>query len=393
MIALNFGRAGMLAAICLSLAACSSLGGSGPSTGKIEAAAGRLMDDGQVRIVDVDAAFAAGLRRRQGQGSFAELLGDVTATDIRVGRGDALSVSVFEAPPALLFGAVSRLGSSTAPTLASPGAPTSLPPIIVDQLGNIAVPFAGTIRAEGRTLAEIQAAIRIRLLGKANDPQVLVSESGNSSRTVTVIGETGMNMRAPLTPHGERLLDVLASAETLKQSVDKTTIQIAREGRVVAMPLRSVIADPKQNIHLQPDDVVTALYKSFSFTALGVVKQAAEIDFETSGITLSQALGRIGGLDDERADVRGVFIFRFEDPTAFGMADLTGTVTDRQGRIPVIYRLNMSQGESIFLAQQFLVKDKDVIYVSKAPLVDLQRFLGVVSQFVYAAININNGFN
>jgi polysaccharide export outer membrane protein len=56
---------------------------------------------------------------------------------------------------------------------------------------------------------------------------------------------------------------------------------------------------------LHPDDVVTALYQPYSFTALGAVGRNAEIDFEGTGLTLTQALGRIGGLRDDRADIKG----------------------------------------------------------------------------------------
>jgi polysaccharide export outer membrane protein len=62
--------------------------------------------------------------------------------------------------------------------------------------------------------------------------------------------------------------------------------------------------------------VVTALFQPYSFTALGATGANAEIAFEATGITLAQALGRAGGLQDQRADVRGAFLFRLEDPRA-----------------------------------------------------------------------------
>ena len=46
---------------------------------------------------------------------------------------------------------------------------------------------------------------------------------------------------------------------------------------------------------------------------LGAVTKNEELSFEAQGISLTQALGRIGGLIDKRADASGVFIFRFED--------------------------------------------------------------------------------
>ena len=148
------------------------------------------------------------------------------------------------------------------------------------------------------------------------------------------------------------------------------------------MPLERVIKDPRQNIRLQPDDVVTALYQPYSFTSLGASGRNEELPFEGTGITLSQALGRIAGLQDNRADTRGVFIFRLENPEAVdpAMRDNARLTPDR--KLPVIYQVDVKDPGIFFVAQEFPIKDKDVLYVSNAPLVDIQKFVNVI----YSAI-------
>jgi polysaccharide export outer membrane protein len=78
------------------------------------------------------------------------------------------------------------------------------------------------------------------------------------------------------------------------------------------MPFDAVVSDPRQNIILQKGDVVSVSHQTKSFTVLGATAKNDEINFETSGISLMQALARAGGLNDNRADARGVFIFRYE---------------------------------------------------------------------------------
>ena len=90
------------------------------------------------------------------------------------------------------------------------------------------------------------------------------------------------------------------------------TIEINRDGTVQRMAARDVVRDPRQNIILRSGDVVTALYQPYSFTVMGATGKNDEIHFEGVGVTLAQALGRIGGLQDMRADPRGVFLFRWE---------------------------------------------------------------------------------
>ena len=193
----------------------------------------------------------------------------------------------------------------------------------------------------------------------------------NANSNVTVVGDVAQNTRVTLTPRGERLLDVLATAGGVRQPVGKTTIQITRGDRVVSLPLETVIRDPAQNIRLRDDDVVTALYQPFSFTSLGATGNNAEIPFEATGLTLAQALGRVGGLRDDRANVRGVFIFRLENPAAIDPAIALTARRTPDGRIPVIYRIDLSNPATFFVAQDFPIRNKDVLYVSSAPLTDL----------------------
>ena len=96
------------------------------------------------------------------------------------------------------------------------------------------------------------------------------------------------------------------------------------------------------------------------------------------------------GRRDDRADVRGVFIFRMEERDVLP-EDLAGTArTTIAGRVPVIYRLDLSDGSSLFAAQDFQIEDRDVIYVSSAPAADLQRFMSALSNVAFSTIAISN---
>jgi len=365
--------------LCLTvaLAGCSNvISSSGPTRGAVMHADNSA--ESGIRIIDVNESVTRQILASTSHNLFSETLGDGALTGAMVGIGDVLEVSIWEAPPAALFGdAGSKLGSSDPVSKA-----TNLPSQRVGETGQIIVPFAGTISASGRTTDQIAAAIVKRLQGKAHQPQVIVRISQNATSTVTVVGEVGGSQRMPISDRGERLLDALAAAGGVRQPVNKITIQITRGDRVRSMPLDQIIADPRQNIRLQTNDVVTALFQPYSFTTLGASGRNEELPLEASGITLSQALGRIGGLQDQRADPKGVFIFRFEDPKVLGITSTTGTIVNADGKIPVIYRVNLKNPETFFVAQSFPMHNKDIVYSSNAPLADFQKFLGIVSSIV-----------
>lgn len=311
------------------------------------------------------------------------MLGDDPTFRQQLGIGDSVEVSIWEAPPATLFG-----GGSSDTTLASvPSGSrvTTLPTQIVDGDGHINVPFVGAVRAAGRTPSQLQADIVGRLKRIAHDPQVLVRLARNETSYVTVVGDVASSTRMQLSARGERLLDALASAGGVRQPVNKITLQVTRGQTVASLPLETVIRNPRENVPLRAGDVVTALYQPYSFTALGATGKNEEVNFEAQGITLAQALARSGGLQDSRSDAQGVFVFRLEKNDALKWPNQP-VMTTADGKVPVIYRVNLRDPNSFFVSQSFMMDNKDVLYVSNAPITEIQKVLNLVFSVIYPVV-------
>jgi polysaccharide biosynthesis/export protein len=353
------------------------LANSGPSAAKVTE---EQQATPPIPVIEVSDDVARRLLQAQAHSSFADALSSVSSpAEVLLGAGDVVSVSVWEAPPAVLFGA----GTVADQHSASTSRATTFPDQMVAADGTIDVPFAGAVQATGKSVRQVESEITSRLAGKANQPQALVTVRHNASANVTVVGEVAQSLRMPLTSKGERVLDALAAAGGVKQPLGKITIQLSRGDQVRSMALDSIIQDYRQNVVLQGGDVLAALYQPLSFTALGATGKNDEINFEAQGITLAQALGRMSGLQDARSDARGVFIFRFEEGR---LVPSTGTAlpTTPEGTVPVIYRMNLREPRSFLIAQDFPIRNRDVIYVANAPSAELQKFLTMLSTAVYS---------
>jgi polysaccharide export outer membrane protein len=334
-----------------------------------------------IQVVEVDETVANTLSLQRKPQLFSDTLGAARGPAADIGSGDALEVSIWEAPPATLFGVVASDSRTTSAARA-----TTLPEQVVDRDGFISVPFAGRIRVSGLSLRAVEAEIVKRLVGKANQPEVLVRMVRNSTANVTVVGEVTNSLRMPITPAGERILDALAAAGGVRQPVNKMTLQVTRGATFHALPLDLVIRDPQQNVPLRAGDVVTALFQPLSFTALGATGKNEEINFEAQGITLAQALARAGGLQDSRSDPQGVFIFRMEQAQALDWPRKPVKAT-LEGLVPVVYRIDLRNPNSFFVMQSFPISNKDVLYVSNAPAAELQKFLNLVFSVAYPVLN------
>lgn len=374
--ALGFAAASSL----LLLSACTSVG---PSRKAIEKTA-LSSNINDIRIINIADYGANAAWMSAPAPGFYEQLGNAMPVGMIVGRGDILEVSIWEAPPAALFGSALSNGASTQTSRS-----TTLPEFLVGPSGTITVPFSGDIQAAGRTLPQIEKSIVSRLSGKAHQPQAIVRLVSNATANVTVIGEVAQSRRIALTPKGERLLDAIAAAGGTKQSTDKMTIQISRDGNIFAMPLDKIIKQPKDNIILKTDDVITAIYQPYSFTILGASGRNEEIKLEATGVSLAQAMGRVGGLQDGRADPKGVFLFRWEMPQYVPDGMQTG-VKRMDGRIPVIYQIDMKDPGTYFTMQNFPMVDGDIIFVANSSVSEIQRFAGIIASTVLPLATLEN---
>lgn len=339
-----------------------------------------------LQVIPLTPAVADRLSQMSPTESFADVIGDARPVGTTVGVGDSLEITIWEAPPALLFN--SGAFDTRITSVSQSSRPGTFPETVVGPSGDITIPFAGQVPAAGRTLRQIEQTIVARLHNKANQPQVVVRIARNATANVSVVGEVTTAGRFPLSPRGERLLDAIAQAGGTKQPVERMTLQLTRGTTTATMPLQAVVRDARQNVILRRDDIVTAIYQPNTFVVLGAAGRNEEVRFEATGLTLSQALGRLGGLQDMRADPRGVFLFRYETSER-----VEGLVTDTatpaaDGRVPTVFQIDLKQPQTFFAAQKFAMRDGDIIFISNSPASDLQRFVNLLASTLNPALSV-----
>lgn len=360
------------------LSACSSLPTSGPSYSEVLRSNEKVSETQlpEVNLIKLDNITVQNLYQTQQAQRFSGFDGSMGSGGYAgtVNVGDVLEISIWEAPPAVLFG-----GTFSAEGQGS-GHLTQLPQQMVNKNGTVTVPFIGNIKVAGKTPEAIQNQIAGALSRKANQPQALVRIANNLSSDVTVIRQ-GNSIRMPLSANNERILDAVAAVGGASENIEDVTVRLTRGNKVRSMAFETLIADPSQNIILRSGDVVALMNTPYSFTGLGAVGNNQQMRFSSKGITLAEAIGKMGGLIDDRSDPRGVFVFRH---IPFSELDYSHQSQWREKGysegmdVPTVYQVNLLEPQSMFLLQRFPIQDKDIVYVSNAPLSEFQKFLRMI---------------
>jgi polysaccharide export outer membrane protein len=304
----------------------------------------------------------------------------------RFGIGDLVSVTIFEAAAGGLF--TSEAGVRA-------GNFVTLPNQAVDENGNIDVPYAGEIKAKGRSPTEIRRDIVSRLDKRALEPQVVVTLAGQNTSLISVLGDVHVSGRFPANPGGERIVDAVARAGgPVNQGYD-LWVSLERRGHRASVPFGALVYEPANNIFVLPNDVIYLYSLPQTFVAFGAAGSQGQFKFDAWRISLAEAIGKQNGLNDALADPGNVFLYRGE--TREVAREIGADVNRFAGPIiPIIYWVNLRDPSGYFLAQDFEMRNKDVIFTSNAQAVETTKFLSYLRTIMATAndpiIYATNGF-
>ena len=287
---------------------------------------------------------------------------------VSVAPGDVLKVRIFEPYEGSIF-----------PTIQRPGADLGVQRVTDE--GTINVPYAGTVKVAGLDLTQIEQRIASQLAGKAQDPQVIVEFVADRTHTVMVSGDVKQPGRISILEGTRSVVDAINRAGGPYSPSGLPAFQlevvVRRNGQVI---LTSQYSDllAGGDIPIQKGDEIVVRPNMRTFTVLGAVMKASNVELTKSNMTLLEALGQVGGLTDERANKTGVFVFR--------MGDIQNNPSTRAR----VFRLDLGQPVSIFVAQQFGMQPRDVVYVTNAPLYEYNKILTAIYR-TFSIVGIAKG--
>ena len=298
------------------------------------------------------------------------------------GVGDVVSVTIFEAAAGGLF--------IPAEASVRPGNFVTIPNQEVDNNGNISVPYAGNIRAKGRTPVQVQQAIVDALKNRAIEPQAVVTLATQRTSLVTVLGDVNKPEVLNAVPAGERILDSLTRAGGPKAAGYDTKVMLERGGRRATATFGALVYQPNNNIYAHPGDTIYVYTEPQTFLAFGAFGvlggsgRQGQIPFDAWRLSLAEAMAKAGGVNDVQGDPAAVFLYRGEmrevaERLGIDCSKFSGPI------IPVIYNLNLRDPAGFFLAANFEVRNKDVIFTANAASVEITKFLNFLRTIMATA--------
>ncbi|MBD3677136.1 MAG: polysaccharide biosynthesis/export family protein [Rhodobacteraceae bacterium] len=354
----------------LALLSACGLPRSGPTRGEI--ISGTTTKGGEAFIVEVTDEVNRATALPSSLGFSREFLSAGRVSPDMIRPGDTLSLAIWENVEQGLF----PTGGQGAAVLDD---------MQVDSDGFIFVPFAGRIRASGNTPDQLRVAITEELSTQTPDPQVQVRRVAGDGATVTVSGSVGGQGIYPLERPNRTLTEMLAQAGGITIDSEIAVIRVLRRGRSGSVWYQDLYRNPANDIALRAGDRIMVEGDTRSYTALGAARTQTRVLFTKHEVSALEALAQVGGLSSSLADPKGIFVFRDENDAVanavLGRGDLSGPQR-------VVYVMDITQPNGVFMARDFMIRDGDTIYVTEAPYVQWTKTIGAITGSLYTANTI-----
>jgi polysaccharide biosynthesis/export protein len=350
----------------LGVAACTALPGDGPWMGGAQTTSTEALP---FDVIDLTPTTVVGYRQPPTPDKPVTTTSTLSpAQRLTVAPGDSLRVRIYE-----------RYGGNIFPTIQGQSADLGIQRVAED--GSIKIPVVGVVRVAGLDLNQIEARIIQELGNKVQEPEVIVEFDSPRTHTVMVSGDVKNPGRVSMLEDVRSVIDAINKAGgpliATPGSSNQLQVVVRRSGQVILTTQFSDLL-AGSDIAVQKGDEIVVRPNSRVFTVLGAVQRSGNVEMTKHNLTLLEALGQVGGLSDARANKTGVYVFR--------MGDLEINPTAR-GRV---FRLDLFQPVSIFVAQQFGLQARDVIYVTNAPLYEYDKILTSIYR-TFSIIGIARG--
>ena len=356
----------------MALAACTGPGPRGPDINESDDAVKVERETNEpFALVQVDRSVAKKVTSFiTRQGSFHK---NISPGPVRLGVGDTIQVSIVSTSA---NGFVDFTTNSV-----SPVSTTTMPAQVIRETGRINVPPIGDVVVRGKTISELELELTEKLSDVLIEPTAVVQMVDRQSNRAYVVGAVAGGGSVPLNEVNSRLIDIINIAGGPTQRTEDLEVQVSRGGRTTTVPMNRLFEDPRYNIFVLPDDVITVQTPDRKITVLGAAGSNQTLRFDEPSVSLSEALGRSGGLENRRADRLGVFLYRMMPREQ--LLELGVDVARLPGQeIPTIFQFDFTEPTVFFTAEAFEVDDGDLMYISDNIVEELDALVRVFNTFV-----------
>lgn len=347
--------------LCLTAAGCNAPKGAGQASQILK---GSEQETADFAVYPITRDTVRKVADWPGSGSGQAVSGWISRTKGPAGNliapGDTIDLTIWETGEGTL--------------LTSPGEKlVALPGLTVAPDGTIFLPYAEKVYIGNMSPDEARLAVQQKLEPSVPTAQVLISHQPGRKSTVDLVSGVARPGTYPMPDRDFTILGLLAAGGGVSPEIENPQVRLMRAGKLYGVSADTLMKDPALDTTLRGGDKVFIEADERYFLSLGASGREAQVPFPQDRLTALDALSLIGGLNDSRADAKGILILR-DYPAKSVRTDESGPSHER-----VVFVIDLTTADGLFSAGEFYIRSKDVVVVAESPVAATASVLGLMS--------------
>lgn len=274
-----------------------------------------------------------------------------SAEPYRIGPQDILTITVWDHPELTLPLGQYRTDAATG--------------MVVDDDGFLYYPYIGRVKVSGLTMVEARELLTAQLDKVLQKPQVDVKVLSYRSQKIFVGGEVRTPAVYNVTDVPFTLAEAVNRAGGFLPTADQSRIAVSRGDRTWTLNFLELMAQGNRigQVLLKDGDSVHVYHRDEApVYLLGELRNPKPVSTYNGKLSLAQALVEAGGIDNQTADARSIYVFR---------RGKTENAVD-------VFHLDAFSPVAMVLADRFALLPRDVVYVDAGSLVRWNRVVTLI---------------
>lgn len=318
---------------------------------------GTVLKDAHVNLMAITPELVRGLNASSPSTTLPAELLSIKQEPYRVGPQDSLLPTVWDHPEITQPLGQYRSDPATG--------------VIVDDKGEIYMPYVGPLPVAGMTTHEIRTILTDKLSAFIRRPQVDVKVLAFRSKKIYVSGEVKNPSMCNITDVPMTLADAIHQAGGLLPSADDSIIRLTRGSRTWTLDYHAALASGSglgRIILKDGDSLFVPNRQDEPVYMLGELARPGITPRHHGRLSLARAITDTGGISGTNSDARSIYVIR---------------QAARSGEVDV-FHLDARNPTSMVLADSFPLRARDVVYVDAGTLVRFSRVMSLVLPTVQA---------
>ena len=248
--------------------------------------------------------------------------------------------------------------------------------IIVSPSGTIFVPYIDDVRVAGSTPDAARRSIEEQLRQVIPDPQVQLSVTSGPDNSVDAVRGFGAPGTYPLPNRNYSILSLISVAGGISPDLENPLVRVVRGSQSFEIRADTLFERASANVILRGGDQIIVEEDERYFVALGATGNETIVPFTQESINAIEALALVNGINDTRANPKGILILR-----DYSRRDLR---TDGTGpdNTQMVFAIDLTSADAIFAARKFEINPGDLVLATESAVSSVRTVFGLIGSVV-----------